>query len=102
MKECCRKYLDEQFGGDADVMGEIYSEYAASVGVKLAEADAALAGADWALLDRVAHTVKGNALAAGDAETAETAIALRKAAALTDAAEAASLIAKLRELAAQL
>ena len=102
MKECCAKYLDEQFGGDADVMGEIYSEYVSSVGVKLAEADTALAAGDWSLLDRVAHTVKGNALAAGDAEMAETAITLRKAAALSDAAEAASLIAKLRELATQL
>ena len=102
MKECCKAYLDEQFGGDADVMGEIYSEYVASVGAKLAEADAALAGDDWTLLDRVAHTVKGNALAAGDTEMAETAIALRKAAALTDATAAASLIAKLRELEAQL
>ena len=102
MKECCKAYLDEQFGGDADVVGEIYSEYVTSVGVKLSEADAALAAADWTRLDRVAHTVKGNALAAGDAEMAETAITLRKAAALSDAAEAASLIAKLRELATQL
>ena len=99
MKECCRKYLDEQFGGDADVMGEIYSEYVSSVGAKLAEADAALAAADWKTLDHVAHTMKGNALAAGDAEMSETAIALRKAAALSDAASAASLVAKLRELA---
>ena len=98
MKECCKAYLDEQFGGDADVMSEIYSEYVSSVDVKLAEADAALAAADWTLLDRVAHTVKGNALAAGDSEMAETAIALRKASALSDAADAASLIAKLREL----
>ena len=102
MKECCKAYLDEQFGGDADVVGEIYSEYVTSVGVKLSEADAALAAADWTRLDHVAHTVKGNALAAGDAEMAETAITLRKAAALSDATEAASLIAKLRELATQL
>ncbi len=99
MKECCRKYLDEQFGGDADVMGEIYSEYVSSVGAKLAEADAALAAADWKALDHAAHTMKGNALAAGDAEMSETAIALRKAAALSDAASAASLVAKLKELA---
>ena len=102
MKECCRVYLDEQFGGDADVMGEIYSEYVSSVGAKLAEAEAALSAADWTLLDRVAHTVKGNALAAGDTEMAETAIALRKASALADAAESASLISRLRELSAQL
>ena len=102
MKECCRKYLDEQFGGDADIVGEIYSEYVSSVGAKLAEADSALASADWTQLDRVAHTVKGNALAAGDAEMSETAIALRKAAALSDAAEAASLISKLKDLAKEL
>ena len=102
MKECCKAYLDEQFGGDADVVGEIYSEYVTSVGVKLSEADAALAAADWTRLDHVAHTVKGNALAAGDAEMAETAITLRKAAALSDAAEAAARSAKLGELATQL
>lgn len=102
MKECCRKYLDEQFGGDADVVGEIYSEYVSSVGAKLADADSALAASDWTQLDRVAHTVKGNALAAGVAEMSETAIALRKAAALSDADEAASLISKLKDLAKEL
>ena len=102
MKECCRKYLDEQFGGDADVVGEIYSEYVSSVGAKLAEADAALAAADWKLLDHVAHTVKGNALAAGDEELANTAIELRKAATLNDASGAAALHGRLKELEALL
>lgn len=102
MKECCRVYLDEQFGGDADVMGEIYAEYVSSVNAKKGEAETALAASDWGQLDKVAHTVKGNALAAGDTEMADTAIALRKAAALGDAANAASLIGKIGELAAQL
>ena len=35
MKECCKQYLDEQFGGDADVMAEIYNEYVSSVGEKI-------------------------------------------------------------------
>ena len=26
MKPCCKTYLDEQFGGDEDVIGEIYRE----------------------------------------------------------------------------
>ncbi len=99
MKECCRKYLDEQFGGDADVIGEIYGEYVSSVGEKVGEAESALAAADWPQLDRVAHTIKGNALAAGDAETADAAIELRKAAALSDAALAAPLVERLKELA---
>ena len=38
MKECCAKYLDEQFGGDADIVGEIYGEYVSSVREKIAEA----------------------------------------------------------------
>jgi len=98
MKECCRVYLDEQFGGDADVIAEIYGEYVSSIEAKLAEADAARAALEWDKLDKVAHTVKGNALAAGDGEMAETAISLRKACALKDAAEAGALIARLREL----
>ena len=44
------------------------------------------------------YTVKGNALAAGDGPMAETAIALRKASALKDAAEADGLIARMGEL----
>ena len=99
MKDCCKAYLDEQFGGDADVMAEIYGEYVSSVQEKLAEADSALAASDWVRLDRVAHTVKGNALAAGDAEMAETAIELRKAAALSYSGLSASLLEKLKELA---
>ena len=98
MKECCRVYLDEQFGGDADVIGEIYNEYVSSVGEKLGDADAARAAEDWERLDRVAHTIKGNALAAGDGAMAEIAIALRKASALKNGAEADSLISRLREL----
>ena len=98
MKECCKVYLDEQFGGDAEVVAEIYGEYVSSVGTKLGDADAARAAGEWERLDRVAHTIKGNALAAGDNVMADTAIALRKACALKDTGEADSLIARLREL----
>ena len=98
MKECCRVYLDEQFGGDADVIGEIYGEYVSSLKEKLQEADATCAALEWDKLDKVAHTIKGNALATGDNVMAETAIALRKACALKDESEADALIAKLREL----
>lgn len=99
MKECCKTYLNEQFGGDADVIGEIYGEYVTSVREKLGEAESALAAADWPRLDKIAHTIKGNALAAGDTETADTAIELRKASALGDAALAAPLVERLKELA---
>ena len=99
MKECCKVYLNEQFGGDADIMTEIYNEYVSSVSEKVEDASTSLAASDWTTLDRVAHTIKGNALAAGDAETANAAIELRKAASLNDAATSASLIDKIRELA---
>lgn len=102
MKECCRQYLNEQFGGDAAIMDEIYNEYASSTHEKIREAAATLAAEEWTPLDRVAHTLKGNALAAGDTEMGETAIALRKAVALKDSAEAAALIAKLDALSKEL
>ena len=34
MKECCRQYLNEQFGGDAGVIEEIYAEHASPVRAK--------------------------------------------------------------------
>ena len=98
MKECCKIYLDEQFGGDADIMAEIYNEYVSSVREKVEDAGKSLSASDWTTLDRVAHTIKGNALAAGDEETANVAIELRKAAALNDAGLSATLIDKIREL----
>lgn len=99
MKPCCEEYLNGQFGGDAELVAEIYGEYVSSLKAKLAEAASALAAGQWEALDRAAHTVKGNALAAGDEETAETGIALRRAAKLNDAAESRSLLAKLEALA---
>ena len=102
MKECCRKYLNEQFGGDTEVVDAIYAEYVSSLGPKLAEADAALAATGWDALDKVAHTVKGNSLAVGDQQMADTAIELRNAAKLQDRGQAGRLIADLRVLEKQL
>jgi len=102
MKECCRKYLTEQFGDDTEVVDAIYAEYVSSIGAKMAEADAALAAGAWDALDRVAHTVKGNALAAGDQQMADAAIALRNAAKLQERDQAGQLIADLRALEEQL
>ena len=98
MKECCKTYLNEQFGDDADVVNEIYGEYVSSVRVKVMEATTALTGSAWQQLDRVAHTVKGNALAAGDNEMADAAIQLRKVTQLQDAAQAGALIERMKEL----
>lgn len=102
MKECCKKYLDEQFGGDPDIVGEIYAEYVASVREKVEAAAADLAAANWTSLDRVAHTIKGNALAAGDTAVADAAIELRKTAALADTPSCATLIERIRELSKEL
>ncbi len=102
MKECCEKYLNEQFGNDAAVVNEIYAEYVSSVNVKAAEADAALAAGAWDALDKVAHTIKGNSLAVGDQQMANTAIELRNAAKQQDRDQAGRLIADLRVLEKQL
>ncbi|MBR3220743.1 MAG: Hpt domain-containing protein [Kiritimatiellae bacterium] len=102
MKQCCEKYLNEQFGNDAEVVNAIYAEYVSSVNVKAAEADEALAAVAWDALDKVAHTIKGNSLAVGDQQMADTAIELRNAAKLQDRDQAERLIADLRALEKQL
>lgn len=102
MKPCCKQYLDEQFGGDADIVNEIYSEYVSSLAEKTQEAVNALAGASWEVLDRVAHTIKGNALAAGDTEMAQLGIELRQAAKLQDSSQASSLIEGIKAIAQEL
>ncbi|MBQ6470739.1 MAG: Hpt domain-containing protein [Victivallales bacterium] len=101
MKECCNAFLMEQFG-DQDVVNEIYEEYANSIREKLPEAEAALNSADWVALDHVAHAVKGNALATGDNDVANVAIALRMASNLKDRSDAQSLLDKLKELAKEI
>ena len=98
MKQCCKEYLMEQFG-DEEVVNEIYAEYVNSVREKIPELEAALTAENWTMLDRLAHAVKGNALATGDTDAANVAIALRSAAKMSEKDTAASLFAKLKELA---
>ena len=102
MKECCRKHLSEQFGDDMEAIGEIYAEYVSSVGDKMAEADAAVAAGSWDTLDKVAHTIKGNALTVGDQQIADVAIALRSVAQQKDWSVVERLIADMKALATQL
>ena len=102
MKASCKQFLAEQFNGDEEVIQDIYKEYVASMIEKTADIASAAAGGEWDRLDGLAHTVKGNALVAGDNDTAETAIALRSAARLREEAEIRRLVARLRELAAEL
>ena len=102
MKDCCRQYMQAQFGDDEETVAAIYDEYKSSAAEKIAEALAALAARNWNAVDRIAHTLKGNALAVGDAEMADTAIELRKSASLCDEAASAALVEKLRMLEAGL
>ena len=95
MKQCCKDYLMEQFG-DEEVVAEIYAEYASSIREKLPEIEAALAADNWSALDSLAHAVKGNALATGDTDVANTAIDLRVAAKMSEKSAASSLVAKLK------
>ena len=88
----------EQFG-DEEVIGEIYAEYVASIHEKTPEIDTALANEDWNSLDKLAHAVKGNALATGDTDVANVAISLRIAAKMSEKNTADSLLGKLKELA---
>ena len=91
----------EQFG-DEEVVNEIYAEYVASVREKMPELEAALTAENWTALDPLAHAVKGNALATGDTDMANTAVALRVAAKMSDKDTAQSLFAKMKELAKEI
>ena len=97
MKQCCKDYLLEQFG-DEDIIAEIYGEYRNTIDEKIVEIDSALAAGNWVAIDKAAHAIKGCALTAGDNETAEVAIALRKASHLQSDAEAKALAQRLKEL----
>lgn len=97
MKQCCQVYLDEQFG-DPEIAKEIYDEYVRSVKEKAQDAQEALAASDWTRLDRTAHTIKGNALATGDNEMAEVAIALRNDSHLANADSAKTHLDKICSL----
>ena len=101
MKQCCKAYLTEQFG-DEDVISEIYSEYARSMQEKIQELEAALTAENWAVLDTLAHAVKGNALATGDTDSANAAIALRIAAKMSNKDEAHSHFEELKKFAAEI
>lgn len=98
MKECCNSYLNEQFGGEKELIDEIYSEYVSSINEKIKEAAGALVSGDWKLLDVVAHTIKGNALAVGDKDMADTAISMRTSAQLSDHERASALLARIKDL----
>ena len=101
MKQCCKDYLMEQFG-DEEVVNEIYAEYANSIREKLPEFEAALTAEDWSALDQLAHAVKGNALATGDNNVADAAIALRVSAKMSDIGSVRFLFGKLQELAKEI
>ena len=63
---------------------------------------AAVAAGAWDTLDKVAHTIKGNALTAGDQQMADVAIALRGVAKQQDRGGVDRLVADMKALAAQL
>lgn len=91
MKDSIRKWLTEQFGAEEELIQGIYLEYVSSSVTKAAELETALASANWEQVDRIAHTLKGNALMTGDQEVADTAIALRAASKASDMAAARPL-----------
>lgn len=102
MKEGIRRWLTEQFGSDEALIADVYAEYVSSARGKMAELAPAFAARDWAQVDRIAHTLKGNALMIGDATLAEVAVALRAASKAADATAAETFVARLEGLVREL
>jgi len=99
MTDEIKAWLNEQFAGDAETIAAVWGEYVRSMGEKFPEARAALAASDFEKLDRLAHTMKGDALLVGDKPMAEAAIALRDASKAADSAAAAQAIDRAAQLA---
>ena len=98
MTEGVAKWLDEQFGGEQEIIREVYAEYLRSSAEKIAEGRAARTAEDYPLLDRIAHTLKGNALMVGDQASADAAVALRDASKVSDGKAADSALDRLAAL----
>ena len=94
-------WLAEQFGDDTDLIQAVYDEYLQACATKLEEGRRARAAEDYPLLDRIAHTLKGNALMVGDKPSADAAISLRDASRISDGAAADVALAQLVALDAQ-
>jgi len=98
MKDCVKNWLTGQFGDDEATITEIFAEYVRSTEEQLGAADRAFAAQDFPGLDRIAHTLKGNALMIGDQESADAAIALRDTAKASSVEGCQAAIARVREV----
>ena len=100
MKECVKRWLDEQMPGVGDEMlGMIYAEYVETVKRLVPELLAAdLAATDLTAVDKAAHTLKGNALMVGDQPMADAAIAFREALRDGRTAELGGKLAEMKQL----
>ena len=97
-KESVRQWLISQFGEDEALMGEIFGEYLRTTGETIAKAVSAMAGEDYRELDRIAHTLKGNALMVGDQDAADAAYEMRNASKASDRAGCEAALAKVRRI----
>lgn len=101
MEDGIRQWMASQFGDDAETIALVWNEYLADTAKRLAAARAALTAGDFTELDRVAHTLKGNALNVGDRRMMEAALALREASQTANGSLAEGLLARMTLLDAE-
>ena len=98
MNDNVRQWMNEQFEGDSETIALVWGEYLNETAVKLDAVRTALAASDFPELDRLAHTLKGNALMVGDTALVQASISLRDAAKASDAEASGRALARLAEL----
>ena len=86
MTACVEKWLNEQFGGDGEMIASVYGEYRQTMRRLVGELASARQAGDAAAVDRVLHTMKGTAAMVGDAEVSAYAAASRQTDGETDLA----------------
>ena len=93
MKDCIKAFFEDQMPGvDDDTLNSIYADYRTMATELYAELAAKRAeGAAFEVVDRLAHTLKGNALQVGDEPLFEAVQAWRAALKEGDKAQVESL-----------
>ena len=84
MKACVEKWLNDQFGGDGQMVADVYEEYRQTMRRLVGELASARQAGDAAAVDRILHTMKGSAAMVGDEEVSAYAAASRQVGGATD------------------
>ena len=95
-----REYLVGKVIGmeDEELLESLYGDYLATLDGEISNIRGEMAAGDFAMLDKIAHTLKGATSTVGDMEMFDAVIRLRDAAKAADSAGVAAAVAAIEAL----